>query len=136
MVSQIKILVKCPNCNKSLMHPELRVDDLPAIDLQAKVHDKMGHIYLSQIYGSYNKSFENVDDVPGSVVEVSCPLCNSPFPVHATCECKAPMIGFSLQLGGTIKICTRNGCKNHSLEFVDANHAFSLFQSQDESRMG
>ncbi len=129
----VKILVKCPNCSKSLMNSQIQVDDLPSIELQAKVGKKVGHIYLSQIYGSYEKLFENVDDIPGSVAEFSCPHCDNPFPVHQICDCKAPMIGFNLELGGIIKICTRNGCKNHFVEFENANDAFLLFQSQHKS---
>lgn len=136
MAGPLRILVKCPNCGKSLMNPGHEVDKLPSVDLKAKVGSKVGHIYLSQIYGSYNKDFEDVDDISGSVAEVSCSKCHNPFPVHRICECKAPMVGFNLELGGIIKICTRNGCKEHSLEFVDASHAFSLFQSQDESGLG
>jgi len=136
MNGPIKILVKCPDCNNSLINSELRIDGLPSIGLKAKVADKMGHIYLSQLYGSFTKRFENVDDIEDSIAEFSCPHCYKPFPVQGTCDCKAPIIAFALQIGGIIKICTRNGCSNHSLEFVDPGHAFALFQSQDETRLG
>jgi len=115
------------------MKPEVLIDDLPSIDIEAKVGKKIGHIYLSQIYGSFNKKFDNVDDVEGTIVGLFCPHCDHPFPVQQICDCKAPMIGFQLQSGGIIKVCSRNGCKNHSLEFANVNDAFILFQSQDES---
>ncbi len=56
MTGSIKILVKCPACGKSLMNPDVRLDDLPSIDLETKIEKKSGHIYLSQVYGSYNKN--------------------------------------------------------------------------------
>ena len=135
MVGQIKILVKCPICNESLMNSERRIDDLPSIDLKAKVGNNFGHIYLSQIYGSYNKVFENVDDLKDSLTEFSCSHCNSVFPAKETCDCKADIISLALQIGGTIKFCTRNGCKKHSLEFENAEDAFRLFQIQDETSL-
>ena len=133
MSHMLNIKVKCPNCKKSLMNPQFPVDDLPSIHVQVKIGNKIGRIYLSQVYGSYNKHFENVDDIPDSIAEFSCLECQKPFPAYEKCGCKATMIGFSLIGGGTIKICTRNGCKKHSLEFVNANDAFSLFKDQDQT---
>lgn len=132
MINQLKILATCPGCHASLLNPDIQVDENDAIDLLVKIGSAMGHIYLSQIYGSYNKQFGNVEDVRGAIVECSCPSCYTPFPVHGLCECKAPMIGLGIQTGGTIKVCTRNGCKKHALEFENADDAFFLFQNQDD----
>ena len=63
MGGRVRILVKCPSCKKSLMNPDVQVDDLPSIHLGAKVLEKTGNIYLSQIYASFNKKFEDVDDI-------------------------------------------------------------------------
>ena len=118
------------------MTEKVLIDGLPAIELEAKLGEKIGKIYLSQEYGSYEKVFENVDDVVGSVAVFSCPHCHQPFPVVQICECKAPMIGLQLEVGGMIKICSRNGCKRHSLEFEDVNDAFMLFMRQDKTGLG
>jgi len=130
---QIKILVKCPICGESIMQDEPEIDQLPNIHFLAKIQDKLGHLYLSQIYGSYNKIFDGVDNVHDSIVECSCPRCFEPFPIRGECECKAPIVLLGLQVGGSIKVCSRNGCKHHSLEFEDANSAFTLFKSQDRT---
>jgi len=111
------------------MNPQLRLDDLPSIDLQAKVRDQLGHVFLSQIYGSYQKRFSGVEDIRGSVAQFSCPHCHDPFPVVGICQCGAPLISFQLRIGGVVKICTRNGCKKHALEFEDADELFELFES-------
>jgi len=136
MSHRIQIPVKCPECGKSLMTEKIIIDGLPAIELEAKSGEKLGKIYLSQEYGSYEKVFENVDDVVGSVAIFSCPHCHQPFPVMQICDCKAPMIGLQLQVGGMIKICSRNGCKRHALEFEDVNDAFMLFMRQDKTGLG
>ncbi len=133
MSGSIKILVKCPACGKSLVNPDVRIDDLPSIDLEKKTEKKSGHIHLSQIYGSYNKKFDGVDDIEGAICSLFCPHCGNPFPVYQTCECKEPIVGFQLQAGGAIKVCSRNGCKNHSLEFANVNDTFELFQSQHKT---
>ncbi len=129
MIGRIRIEVKCPNCFKSLMNPDVPVDDLPSVDIKAKVGDKIGHIFLSTLYGSYQKLFEDVEDMTDSIVECSCPHCFTPFPFFLNCDCKAPIVGVNLIIGGVIKFCTRNGCQRHSLEFEDSDSAFMLFQS-------
>lgn len=132
MDNRIKILVRCPSCKKSLMNSRLLVDGLPSIKLQGRLGNQTGYVYLSQVYGSYDKEFRKIKNIEGAEVSFSCPFCNTPFPEHQKCACGASMIALGLQVGGIIKICTRNGCENHAMEFVDAKDAFLLFQSQDE----
>ena len=131
--NQIKVAVKCPSCGKSLMNSGIAIDDLPSIGIAAKVGGKFGQIYLSQIYGSYNKQFDGVEDIPESVVDCSCPKCRKPFPIQKVCECNAPVATVNLEIGGTVNFCTRNGCSHHSVEFNDINQAFLLLQNQDKT---
>ena len=133
MGASVKIQVKCPACDESLMNSSVRIDDLPSIGLEAKVGEKKGHIYLSQVYGSYKKALENVDDIERSVAELFCPHCHRGLPQEATCTCTAPIVSLTLQIGGMVKFCSRNGCQKHSLEFEDVDTAYRLFKSQDDS---
>ena len=133
MGNQLKILVKCPNCGDSLINPNVQLDKLDAIHFQAKIGGAIGNLYLSQIYGSYLKRFEKLENIDQAIVECSCPHCHAPFPILGICECKAPIIGLGLKVGGIIKVCTRNGCKQHSLEFENADDAFYLFRCQSET---
>lgn len=134
MTLGIHIHVQCPQCGMSLMTPRPKIDQLDAIQFLVKIGNRIGHLYLSQVYGSYEKIFENVEDVPDAVVECSCPHCYRPFPVHQACgSCSAAVIGLDLKVGGSIKICSRNGCKHHSLEFQDSQDALNLFRSQEMS---
>ena len=134
MAHGIHIHVQCPHCGKSLMTPEPKIDQLNTIHFLVKIGNRIGNLYLSQVYGSYEKIFEGVEDLPDAVVECSCPLCYRPFPVHHTCgSCSAAVIGLDLKVGGIIKVCTRNGCAHHSLEFEDSQDALNLFRSQDPS---
>jgi len=136
MTYQIHIPVKCPLCHHSLMNDAVLIDQLPAIELEAKLGQKLGKIFLSQIYGSYYKKFEGVDDIVGSIALFSCPNCHQPLPVIQNCECRAPQVGMQLEVGGIIKICSRNGCKKHSLEFEDVNDAFMLLMKNDQTGLG
>jgi len=115
------------------MTPERRIDGLDAVRITAKVLDTTGSIFLSQVYGSYNKEFVDAKNVEGSVIEGLCPHCSAPFPIHQMCECGAPLFSLSLLGGGVINICSRNGCERHSLEFENADDAFELFRRQDET---
>ena len=134
MAHGIQIHVQCPHCGNSLMTPEPKIDQLDSIQFLAKIGNQIGNLYLSQVYGSFQKIFENVDDLPDAVVECSCPHCYRPFPIHQICgDCQAAIIGLDLRAGGTIKVCSRNGCKHHSLEFEDSQDALNLFRSQNGS---
>jgi hypothetical protein len=134
MAHGIQIHVQCPHCGKSLMTPDPKIDQLDSIQLLVKIGDQIGHLYLSQVYGSYEKHFENVANVPDAVIECSCPHCFRPFPIHQPCgNCGAAIIGLDLKVGGIIKVCSRNGCKHHSLEFEDSQDALNLFRSQNGS---
>ncbi|MFZ7126892.1 MAG: hypothetical protein ACOWWM_12135 [Desulfobacterales bacterium] len=116
------------------MQPKVQVDQLDSIQFLVKIRDRIGNLYLSQVYGSYNKIFEGVEDNPGDIVQCSCPRCHQPFPVlHSCSSCTAPIIGLDLEGGGIIKVCSRNGCKQHSLEFENIDEALNLFHNQDES---
>ena len=92
--------------------------------------------YWFKGFGSYTKKFEKVEDVVGSIAILSCPVCHQPLPVLQNCECRAPLVGMQLEVGGTIKICSRNGCKRHSLEFEDVNDAFMLLMKSDQTGLG
>lgn len=131
MTHQLTLQLSCPNCKISLMDPKRQVDGLDAIRIKAKVLDTIGDIFLSQVYGSYNKEFGSAKNVEGSVIEGLCPHCNAPFPIHQMCKCGAPLFCLSLQGGGFINICSRNGCERHSLEFENADDAFELFRRQN-----
>lgn len=136
MSQQILISVKCPNCQQSLMNDSEFLNNLPVIELEAKINEKVGKILLGQEYGSYNKKFVGVDDVMGSIAVFSCVHCHQPFPVIQNCDCRAPLVGIQLEVGGMIKICSRNGCKMHSLEFQDVNDAFMLLMKNDQTGLG
>jgi len=134
MTNQIKVAVNCPSCGKSLMNSEIQIDNLPSIGIDAKVGGKTGKIYLSQIYGSYNKQFEGVEDIPETIVDFICPECREPLPIQKVCNCNAPVAALNLEIGGMVNFCTRNGCSHHSVEFNDLNDALLLCQSQDETQ--
>jgi hypothetical protein len=118
------------------MNDSESLDNLAVIELEAKIGKKVGKILLSQLYGSYTKKFSNVDDVMGSVAVFSCVHCHQPLPVIQNCDCRAPLVGMQLEVGGMIKICSRNGCKMHSLEFQDVNDAFMLLMKSDQTGLG
>lgn len=132
-MNQIRIAVNCPFCQNSLMNSKVLIDHLPSIQILAKISDKSGQVYLSQIYGSYQKKFVGVKDIPDSIVECFCPQCHELFPIEKLCSCNAPVATLNLQIGGKIHFCTRNGCKHHSVEFENIDDAYLLFQQQHPS---
>jgi len=129
MYNFISLNVKCPLCGESLMDCENLVDNQPSIKLKIKIHDNIGIIRLSSIYGSYNYicDFEIEKD---SVAKFFCTHCNKILNTDEKCSvCNASMVPFILDIGGKVAICSRAGCKNHLVEFEDLSQALTkLYQ--------
>ena len=125
MLDLISLQVKCPICHKSLMDEENLVDNEPAVKLKIAIDGKKGTIWLSSIYGSYN--FHSDIDIPqDKIATFECPHCNTEILSDQKCkECSSPLIQFYLLEGGKVSICSRSGCKNHSVEFQDLKTALN-----------
>ncbi len=129
MYDFISLNVKCPNCGASLMDPEHPVDNKPGIRLLLEMDGIEGEIVLSSIYGSYN--FEsNMTIASGHIAHFSCPHCKHEMSSEDEClSCGSHMVPFYLDMGGKVSICSRNGCKNHFVEFEDLSVALQrLYQ--------
>ena len=123
MYNFVSLSLKCPHCGVSLMDPDSLVDNETSIALHIDIAKKKGDINLSSIYGSYNYTC-NIDCPIDEIAVFSCPQCGKDLNCEAECKiCKAPMANLILDMGGKISICTRSGCKNHSVEFNDLNIA-------------
>jgi hypothetical protein len=130
--SELVLQAKCPRCGASLMSPDVVVDGRPSVDLLADVGGAVGHIHLSPVYGNFHKRVLGVHEVPGSVETISCPRCLVPFPVRGACACGAPLVELDLVCGGLMRFCTRDGCREHHLEFEEPDDAFLLYENQGE----
>lgn len=128
----IALRVSCPICEKSLMNPNTLVDNIPGVKLNISFDESKGIIHLSSIYGSYNYT-TNLKIPLGKEVDFSCPHCNKVISSELKCElCFAHMVPLKIEDGGIVRICSRAGCKKHSVEFEDLAHALEHFyQSYD-----
>ena len=128
-LSFVSLNVKCPECSKSLMDSENKVDNEPSIKLLIEIADKKGQIWLSSIYGSYNY-ISNIDLPDNAVANLTCPHCKSDMTNEELCDvCKAPLVTLILDMGGKVNICSRKGCKNHNIGFEDLSEALKkLYQ--------
>ena len=119
----ISLKVKCPVCGHSLMDEDRPVDNCPSIRLKIEVGKKTGMINLSSVWESFNY-VSTIETPKKKVLKLSCPHCKSEIKGKADCEvCDAPMIPLDLELGGDICICSRMGCRNHFVKFVDFSFA-------------
>lgn len=134
MLNFVNLALKCPVCGKMLVDENTLVDNVPSIKLMIRIGDKEGYIWLSSIYGSYNhQSTIDIDD--GAIALFKCTHCLAELPTPELCgECKAPLVDFHLIEGGKVSICSRAGCKKHSIEFEDLatalNHYYNEFDIQ------
>jgi len=91
----------------------------PSVKLKIKTKDASGWIRLCSIYGSYeHESDINISN--DEIVEFSCPHCDQILNTQELCDiCSAPMVGFLLDKGGKVAICSRKGCSKHYVAFEE-----------------
>ncbi len=114
------------------MNDKILVDNCHSYKLKIMVGEKEGTMNLTSVWDSYNYLCD-IEIPENSIVKVFCPHCNSEIIRDTECEiCKAPMIAFDLDIGGKIDICSRVGCKNHFVKFVDLTFALKNLFSETE----
>lgn len=130
MFNIISLRLKCPECSASLMDKGHPVDNEPGIKIKLKVGNKEGYIWLSSVYESYN--FESDFDIPNNqIADFFCSNCNKQLTSEDKCvTCHAPMVPFHLVDGGKVSICSRAGCKKHSVAFEDLSTALNYFNDR------
>ena len=126
-MSELSFDVNCPHCKKSLMDPYRQVSNRPSIRLNIEAGEQKGLIRLCSIYGCYEYISE-ITVNQGDIARFSCPHCKKELSSKEICEeCQAPMVDLKLSIGGIVCICSRSGCKNHSVGFVDLSSALNTF---------
>jgi methionyl-tRNA synthetase len=126
-MSELSFDVNCPHCKKSLMDPYRLLNNKPSIRLAIKIGNNEGLVRLCSIYGCYDY-FTDLEITDGVVSEFSCPDCKKALTSAEVCDiCQAPMTDMKLDIGGKVTICSRSGCKNHSVGFVDLSSALNSF---------
>ena len=118
--SLFPVEVTCPRCNHSLMDKDYEIDGYPSIRLTLSYGQKHGWLRLSSLYGSYNiKSEYTIPEK--TVVHIFCPHCNAELIGAMNCPlCDAAMIPMPVKGGAIVQICSRRGCKNHSLDLRES----------------
>ncbi len=114
--------VSCARCGHSLMDPDYLIDGHPSVHLNASFEDNRGWARLSCLYGSY--AVESEHDIPmNAVVRFLCPHCNQEQKGVTMCpDCDSSMVPMVINGGGMVKICTRRGCKSHTLDLTGENY--------------
>jgi len=127
MPHTINFDVNCPKCGKSLMDAYTTLLGKPSIKISIETENGKGTLRLCSIYDCYTHQAD-VEIRPKEIVKFYCPSCNENLSSEVKCEvCEAPMVSFKLEIGGKVNICSRRGCKNHSVNFVDLSSALDMF---------
>lgn len=131
----ISLKIKCPVCGHSLMDEKRLVDNCPSIKLKVAIGDNEGTIHLSSVYESYNYLCD-IETPENATLKLFCQHCNSEIKSMQACNvCESYMIPLDLELGGNVNICSRIGCDNHFVKFVDFSFALKKLY-MDEGAMG
>jgi NADH:ubiquinone oxidoreductase subunit E len=108
----------CPNCNRSLMRPDHKLDGHPMIHVTAAFGDKHGWMRMSSVWGD-QRIFSEYPAPDDSVVQFFCPRCHAELRSATLCPaCDAPMIPLLNKKGGIMHLCSRQGCKEHLLDLT------------------
>ena len=117
------------------MDDQLLVDNCPSIKLKIGTAGKEGTINLSSVYESCNFQCD-IETPQNEIIRLNCPHCSSDIKSNTECDvCKSPMIPLDLELGGTVSICSKLGCTNHFVKFVDFTFALKKLY-MEEGHMG
>ncbi|MBN2591890.1 MAG: NAD(P)H-dependent oxidoreductase subunit E [Sedimentisphaerales bacterium] len=112
------VKVNCPHCNRSLMDETFAIDGYPSIKVNISHNHEAGCLRLSCLYGS-NEASTELEVPKETVVKFYCPQCGVEIQSTSDCAiCGAPMVPMLVNGGGIVKICSRRGCRNHSLDVV------------------
>ena len=130
----ISLRVKCPVCGHSLMDEKRPVDNCPSVRMKIGIGEKEGTINMSSVYESYNYLCD-IEIPDGQIISLHCPHCSSEIKCSSECEvCSSCMIPLDLELGGTVTICSKVGCTNHFVKFVDFSQALKkLYLDEDHT---
>lgn len=128
-MKKLIVNVKCPYCRKSLMDEEKQIDGYPGVKTRIQHREKIGILYLSAVFGSFN-IISDIYIPKEEIVLFFCPECNSSLLLKDLCEeCKAPLAFLELKNGGTVQICSRRGCKYHFMDYTNFAQKLSAFYS-------
>jgi len=131
-MEKLAVNVKCPYCKKSFMDEETQIDGYPSVRVNIQYRNKIGALNLSSIYGSYNIISE-IHLPEEELVLFFCPECHASLLLKDLCEdCKAPLAFFELKNGGKVQICSRRGCKYHSIDYSNLSQKISTLYSAYE----
>jgi len=117
----IPLDVSCPHCNHTLMDLENKLDGRPSISVTLSFGRKHGYLRLSSLYGSFKH--ESDHEVPDeTVVNIFCPHCHTNLSTSDQCNnCGELLISMIARGGGVVQVCSKKGCKGHSLDITGVN---------------
>jgi len=113
--------VSCPRCNHSLMDAGHPIEGHPSIKVLVAAGSQQGWLQLSGLYGHY--VYEQSDGIPaGTVVALFCPHCHGLLGGVSPCpDCNAPLVPLLVHGGAILQVCSRLGCRGHSLDLSGVN---------------
>lgn len=108
----------CPK-GHSIITDVATFDGYPGLTLKLRTANQEGLLSLSPIIGDRDRKFFNFNEIPGEVVEISCPTCGEPFPIYNECSCGAHLVALftspETSFAKCIGICQRSGCLHSEL---------------------
>ncbi len=130
MKNRVSLHVKCSLCSHSLMDNERFINGKPSVKLNITTDEDRGVAWLCSMYDCHDKEV-SIKLKDREIVSFFCPHCNKELAVHNECDvCGAPMVSLVIKAGGTVLVCSRNGCTNHFITFREIGAELSKFYEE------
>jgi hypothetical protein len=131
-MEKLVVSLKCPHCKKSLMNENIEINEFESIKVKISYRESEGELYLSAVYGSYD-IISRIDVPEGECAVIACTECKTSLLIDERCEeCGALLAIFELNTGGRVQICSRRGCRYHSIDFSDPTQKISALYTAYE----
>ncbi len=122
----------CPR-GHSLINPRAIFNGLGGIDLKVHTEDATGRIVLSPMVGDKSRIALDIDLKSGELVKIVCPLCDTPLPLYAACQCGGELIALfttpEKDYAHCVGICNRVDCFNGEVKSGGDMMSFSMMEA-------
>lgn len=109
----------CPNGHQ-LITSKVRFNEQDGILLKIGKNGESGNVALSPVYGCHIRISLGIILKEGELYRLSCPECDTTFPVYSKCHCGGDIFTLFLdeeaQFNSFIGACNRIGCTNSYIQ--------------------
>lgn len=132
----------CPMGHDLILPENPSFDGYPGIALQVASGDTKGLVYLSPFHGDRRKQGLKDDVGAGATCEISCPVCDTVFPIIGSCSCEQHGRLYAIYLSPALKqrnivgLCGTWGCpRSRVMDNLEIVSEIALLEAEAADKM-